>query len=254
MLPRNKKNPNLSALIEIGILFLPAIPAYLWIWPNLNEAQNDLFQAFIYLYILAGTVYIGRRRWSWDELGVNRNGLWLSLACGAVILTARLMIILGIEWSAQPPPLTWLSLAGSLLYYFLLVGLVEELLFRGLLYRLLEDWGGVRWAIWGSSFGFLLWHIFGQGLVAGLATLLIGLLFALIRWQSGGILGLIAIHALWDLETVLLVADSNAEILGPEMFSFKNQTLIWLGTILLILTPIYLWKIHPIVQRRYHLG
>ena len=249
MLQKNKKNPNLSALLEIGILFLPALPAYLWIWPNLNVSQNDLFQAFVYVYILAGTVYIGRRRWSWDELGVNRNGLRLSLACGVVILTARLLIIRGIEWSVQPPPLTWLNLVGSLLFYFFLVGLVEELLFRGLLYRLLEDWGGVRWAIWGSSFGFLLWHIFGQGLVVGMATFLIGLLFALIRWRAGGILGLIVIHALWDLETVLLVADSNAAILGPELFSFKNLTMIRLGTILLILTPIYLWKIHPIVKQ-----
>jgi hypothetical protein len=84
----------------------------------------------------------------------------------------------------------------------------------------------------------------------GLATFFIGLLFALIRWRAGGILGLIVIHALWDLETVLLVADSNAEILGPGMFLLRTQTMIWLGTILLILTPIYLWKIHPIVQRR----
>jgi len=250
MLQEIKKNPNLSALIEIGVLFLPAIPAYLWVWPDLSKVQNDIFQAFVYLYILAGTVYIGRRRWSWEALGVNRNGLRLSLACGAVILGARLLIIQGIEWSAQPPPLTWLRLFGSLLYYFLLVGLVEELLFRGLLYRLLEDWGGVRWAIWGSSLGFLLWHIFGQGLVVGLATFLIGLLFALIRWRAGGILGLIVIHAVWDLETVLLVADSNAEILSPGMFSLRDQTMIWLGTTLLILVPIYLWKIYPVIQRR----
>jgi membrane protease YdiL (CAAX protease family) len=250
MLQELKKDPNLSALLEIGILFLPAIPAYLWIWPNLNVGQNDLFQALVYLYILSGTVYIGRRRWSWEALGVNWKGLRLSLACGVVILTARLLIIGGIEWSAQPPELTWLSLVSSFLFYFFLVGLVEELLFRGLLYRLLEDWRGVRWAIWGSSFGFLLWHIFGQGLVVGLATFLIGLLFALIRWRAGGILGLIVIHAVWDLETVLLVADSNAEILSPGMFSLRNQTMIWLGTTLLILVPIYLWKIYPVIQRR----
>jgi membrane protease YdiL (CAAX protease family) len=251
MLQKIKENPNLSTLLEIGILFLPAIPAYLWIWPNLDEAQNTQFQVLVYLYILAGTVYIGRRRWSWDALGINRNGLWLSLGCGVVILGARLLIIFGINWSITPPPRTWLSLVGSFLFYFLLVGLVEELLFRGLLYRLLEDWGGIRWAIWGSSFGFLLWHVFGQGSVVGLATFLIGLLFALIRWRAGGILGLIVIHALWDLETVLLVADSNAEIISPGMFTFKNPTMIWMGTILLILTPIYLWKLYPILERRH---
>ena len=62
-------------------------------------------------------------------------------------------------------------------------------------------------AIWGSSFGFLLWHVFGQGPLAGMATFVIGLLFALIRWRAGGILGLIIFHGLWDLETVWLVTN-----------------------------------------------
>jgi len=230
-------------------MFLPAIPAYLWMWPNLKGAQNDLFQVIVYVYILVGTLYIGLRRWNWSQLGVNRKGIWLSLGCGLVILAARLMIILSINWSVRPPQLTWLRLAGGLLYYFGLVGLVEELLFRGLIYRLLEDWRGVRWAIWGSSIGFLLWHIFGQGPLVGFATLLIGLLFALIRWRAGGILGLIVLHGLWDLETILLVADSNTEILSPGKFSFANPAVIWLGTVLLILVPVYLWKIHPLVER-----
>jgi len=249
MVKESKIHPSLSALLEVGVMFLPAIPAYLWMWPNLKGAQNDLFQVIVYVYILVGSLYIGLRRWNWSQLGVNRKGIWLSLGCGLVILAARLMIILSINWSVRPPQLTWLRLAGGLLYYFGLVGLVEELLFRGLIYRLLEDWRGVRWAIWGSSIGFLLWHIFGQGPLVGFATLLIGLLFALIRWRAGGILGLIVLHGLWDLETTLLVADSNTEILSPGKFSFANPAVIWLGTVLLILVPVYLWKIHPLVER-----
>ena len=249
MVKESKIHPSLSALLEVGVMFLPAIPAYLWMWPNLKGAQNDLFQVIVYVYILVGTLYIGLRRWNWSQLGVNRKGIWLSLGCGLVILAGRLMIILSINWSVRPPQLTWLRLAGSLLYYFGLVGLVEELLFRGLIYRLLEDWRGVRWAIWGSSIGFLLWHIFGQGPLVGFATLLIGLLFALIRWRAEGILGLIVLHGLWDLETILLVADSNTEILSPGKFSFANPAVIWLGTVLLILGPVYLWKIHPLVER-----
>jgi len=249
MVKESKIHPSLSALLEVGVMFLPAIPAYLWMWPNLKGAQNDLFQVIVYVYILVGTLYIGLRRWNWSQLGVNRKGIWLSLGCGLVILAARLMIILSINWSVRPPQLTWLRLAGGLLFYFGLVGLVEELLFRGLIYRLLEDWRGVRWAIWGSSIGFLLWHIFGQGPLVGFATLLIGLLFALIRWRAGGILGLIVLHGLWDLETTLLVADSNTEILSPGKFSFANPAVIWLGTVLLILVPVYLWKIHPLVER-----
>jgi membrane protease YdiL (CAAX protease family) len=154
-------SPSLSALLEIGILFLPALPAYLWAWPNLEGIQLEIFQSIAYLYILAGTLFIGLRRWSWDQLGFNRRGLWLSFWCGLAVLLARLLIILSIDWALQPPDLTFLQMAWEIIFYICLVGLVEELLFRGLLYRLFEDWRGLRWAIWGSSFAFLLWHILG---------------------------------------------------------------------------------------------
>ena len=248
---KSRLHPSLAALLEVGILFLPAIPAYLWVWPNLEGTSNDIFQVIVYFYILAGTLYIGLRRWNWGQLGMNRRGLWLSLACGLLILVGRLMIILSINWAASPPPLTWLRLLGSLAYYFGLVGLVEELLFRGLIYRLLEDWRGARWAIWGSSVGFGLWHIFGQGPVVGAAMLVIGLLFALIRWRAGGILGLIVLHGLWDLETVLLVADSNAAIFDAGSITFTHQGWILLGMALLLLVPAYLLWGHPLVERAW---
>lgn len=246
---RPTRSPYLSALLEIGILFLPAIPAYLWAWPNLKGVQLDIFQSLAYVYILAGTLFIGLRRWNWDQLGINRRGLWLTFWCGLAILAARLMIILSINWELQPPRFTFLEVVWDLFFYFCLVGLVEELLFRGLLYRLLEDWRGVRWAIWGSSFGFLLWHIFGQGPVVGLTTFVIGLLFALLRWRGGGILGLIVFHGLWDLETVWQVSDSNAQTLGNlSQITFTNPALVWLGTLLLILVPLYLWLLHPRIK------
>jgi membrane protease YdiL (CAAX protease family) len=241
-----RMHPSLTALLEVGILFLPAIPAYLWVWPNLTGAGNDGFQVIVYLYVIAGTLLIGRRRYTWDQLGVNRRGILLALGCGLVLLAARLMIVLGIEWEVHPAPLTWFGLVWDVVYYFCLVGLGEELLFRGLLYRILEDWRGLRLAIWGSSIGFILWHIFGQGPLMGLAGLLIGLLFALIRWRTGGILGLIVVHALWDLETTLLVSDSNAAIFDSlGNISFSHPLLVWLGTALLVMAPVYLWKFHP---------
>jgi membrane protease YdiL (CAAX protease family) len=244
-----RSHPYLSALLELGILFLPAIPAYLWVWPNLTGVYTDVFQVIVYLYFLAGTLFIGLRRWNWGQLGINRKGIGLTLSCGLFILVGRLLIILSIGWNVYPPPLTWLRLVASLFYYFGLVGLVEELVFRGLLYRLLEDWRGARWAIWGSSVGFLLWHVFGQGLLIGLATLLIGLLFALLRWRGGGILGLIVLHALWDLESALLVSDSNAAIVGSDKIVFTNPAMVWLGAVLLLLVPAYLGWLHPVVER-----
>jgi membrane protease YdiL (CAAX protease family) len=191
---------------------------------------------------------IGLRRWSLNELGVNRNGLGLSLACGLALLTGRLLAILSIDFNLEPPYLTLTGMVGDILFYFLLVGLVEELLYRGLVYRALDEWLGVRWAIWGSSLGFGLWHIFGQGPLIGIATLLIGLIFALIRWRAGGILGLIVIHALWDLQAVWLVASSNADILTVIPPTIPHPILLTVGLALMLLVPIYLWKVSPIFQ------
>jgi membrane protease YdiL (CAAX protease family) len=247
-------NPSLSALVEVGLLFLPAIPAYLWMWPNLKGSQIDLVQVIVYLYVLAGTLYIGLRHWNWGQLGINRQGIGLTMACGLVILTGRLMIIFSIDWRVHPAHLTWLRLAGGLIYYFGLVGLVEELLFRGLIYRLLEDWRGVRYAIWGSSFGFGLWHVFGQGPLIGIVTMLIGLLYAQIRWRGGGIIGLIGLHALWDLETVWLVSDANTAILNGGVISIRYQSLAGLGTVFLLIVPVYLAWIYPFFQRKHFFG
>ncbi len=238
-----------SALLEIGILFLPAIPAYLWMWPYVKGTQKDIAQVITYLYILAGTIFIGPRRWAWSQLGLNMKGIGLTAACGLALLAARLMVILSINWAVYPAQFTWLRLAGSLVFYFGLVGLGEELLFRGLVYRLLEDWRGVRWAIWGSSFGFGLWHIFGQGPLVGIVTMLIGLLYAFLRMYGGGIVGLIVLHGLWDLESVWLVADSNAAILNNLTITFRYPVMVWLGTVLLVLVPFYLAIIHPRFQR-----
>ena len=55
---------GVQALVEVGILFLPGIPAYIWLWPNLES--TDWFmpvQVLVYVYFLAGGLIIGRR-WS----------------------------------------------------------------------------------------------------------------------------------------------------------------------------------------------
>ncbi len=233
-----------SALLEIVILFLPAVPALLWVWPHLNSRQNDILQTVTNIYVLAGALYIGLRRWSWDQLGVNRKGMWLALGCGGALLAGRLLIILSVDWEVRLASFTPLSLAVNLINYFILISLVQELMFRGLIYRALDEWRGAGLAIWGSSFAFGLWHI-GQGPLFGLLTMILGLFFALMRWRGGGIVGLIVLHALWDLENVFPVFDVNLALQNPGSLGFRYPVGIWLGTALLVLTPVYLLWVHP---------
>ena len=235
-------------LLEFGALFLPAIPAYLWVWPNISGEREQVFQILVYLYFLAGALWIGLRRWTLVQLGLSGQGLGLSLACGLAILAGRLLVLLSVSWSQPLLPFDLGRLGGEILYYFGLVGLVEELLFRGLLYRILEEWGGVGWAIWGTSLGFLLWHVLGQGPLVGLAGFLIGLVFALIRWRAGGIAGLILIHGLADLTSTELLPPVNFSQLERPVISHPG--LLILGYVLILLAPLYLWKVYPWPMRR----
>jgi hypothetical protein len=59
---------GVQALIDVGLLFLPGIPAYLWLWPNVDNTDSLMpAQVLVYLYLLAGCLIIGRRRWTWDR-------------------------------------------------------------------------------------------------------------------------------------------------------------------------------------------
>jgi membrane protease YdiL (CAAX protease family) len=244
---KSRLHPSLAALIEVGVMFLPAIPAYLWLWPNVEGASFYLAQSLAYLYVLAGTLYIGLRRWDLNQLGINRQGLRLSLICGLLIVAGRTLVILTVDWDLSPPPFNLIRMMGEVLFYFALVGLVEELLYRGLVYRALDEWLGARWAIWGSSLGFMLWHIFGHGPLVGAASLLYGLVFALIRWRAGGIVGLILVHGLMDSAAVQMLP--STDVLGLGRPEIPHPFLMLLGLALILGVPLYLWLLHPRFQK-----
>ncbi|MBN2550385.1 MAG: hypothetical protein JXB15_14575 [Anaerolineales bacterium] len=134
-------HPGLRTLLEVGVMFLPAIPAYLWVWPNMEGSSAEIFQNLAYIYVLAGTLWIGLRRYQLHQLGVNKKGLGISLAMGLLIILGRTLVILAVDWRLSPPQFDLPRLLGEALFYFGLVGVTEELLFRGLIYRALEDWG-----------------------------------------------------------------------------------------------------------------
>jgi membrane protease YdiL (CAAX protease family) len=157
MIPQKQRHPGLAALIEVGILFLPGIPAFFWLWPNVRGSSWDTaVNILAYLYMLAGGLWIGRRRWSLAQLGFNRKGLGLGLICGLVLLAGRTLVILAVEWPRAPDPLTLSRVVGDILFYFGMVAVIEEYIFRGLVYHALDEWRGTRWAIWGSTAGFIL--------------------------------------------------------------------------------------------------
>jgi membrane protease YdiL (CAAX protease family) len=233
--------PSQAALIEVGVMFLPAIPAYLWLWPSVSgTAWLKPVQLAVYAYFLAGTLLIGLRRWNLDQLGLNSDGLGLSLACGLAFVVGRILVVVATDlpWKLQPIALR--LIVFDVVFYFGLVGFIEELLFRGLMYRALDDWHGARLAIWGTALVFGLYHVGGQGPLGGLGTLIAGVVFGAIRWRAGGILGLIIAHGLSDVTSLWMLPNLDLQHLSrPQIV---HPVLLILGYGLIFGVPTYLWK------------
>lgn len=237
-------HPSLAALRELGILFLPGIPAFFWLWPNVSgTAWQTPVQILAYVYMLSGSLWIGLRRWNLSQLGFNRQGLGLSLVCGLVLFVGRTLVILAVQWPRSPAPLTWLQVVGDIFYYFGLVAVIEEFIFRGLIYHALDVWRGARWAVWGSTAGFILFHIGWRSPLQLLGALIIGLVFAGIRWRAGSIPGLIFTHGLIDVGALWLLPELHLEELGrPQIL---HPAALLLGYLLILGLPLYLWRLYP---------
>ena len=233
---------GVQALIEVGILFLPGVPAYLWLWPKIeNTGWFVPVQVVVYLYFLAGCLVIGRRRWTWDQLGLNRRGLGLSLISGAVLIIGRILITLSVTWPGGSSTVTIGQLLGDIVFYFVFVGFIEELLFRGVIYRAFDEWRGARWAIWGSALMFGVYHAGWQG-VAAVGTLLFGVIFAVIRWRAGSIVGLIIVHGLMDVIASLMLPGLETQQL--RQVTLSSPLMLITGYALILIVPIYLWKFY----------
>jgi membrane protease YdiL (CAAX protease family) len=244
---KTRLQPSVAALIEVGIMFLPGIPAYIWLWPNVTGTARTIAQMLVYAYFLAGTLFIGLRRWNLNQLGLNRRGWGVSLICGITVVVAMILGRLAINLPPESQPMTIEGLAFDIAYYFGLVGFIEELLFRGLIYRALEELRGTRLAIWGSALAFGVYHVGWQGLLGGLGTAFLGLIDGAIRWRAGGIVGLILIHGLYD--TIAVELWPNVGIAQAEQLRVVNSVLAIIVDALLFGTLVYLWKLHPLVER-----
>lgn len=105
---------------------------------------------------------------------------------------------------------TWALITGALLYYGLGAGIVEELVFRGLIMSALEMRFNKAAAIIAPSVLFGALHVIGNDLdMRSIVQLLIagsmvGILFSLVAYESGNIWNGALIHAVWNTFTIVL--------------------------------------------------
>lgn len=148
--------------------------------------------------------------WELSELRIPRLGfrpVWIAVSLALPLLVSAVYLLLPGKWSVGDLGADNVSyvLAAALLYIGMSAGVVEEVLFRGLVMTVLQRRWNTAAAVIVPSVLFALLHVFNapldalsfiQLLLAGTA---VGIMFSLITLESGSIWNSALVHAVWNV-------------------------------------------------------
>lgn len=175
-------------------------------------AVGNLIAGILYpLFTYLGIKYFYRKimNISLEACKVNRFSLKPLWGIAAVMMPCMVIVILTFfsghwEKSVMSNEEKWSMLFGVVLFYGVGVGIVEELIFRGVIMSLLEYRYNKIIAILIPSFLFAALHIIGNdlGFISILQLLfagsIVGILFSLVTYESGNIWNAALMHAVWN--------------------------------------------------------
>ena len=216
----------LIAGLGLNRLFLPLVASAFGVDPAAGLAGNItvvLILLLVQFALLFAVVYGIVRRWRgvpWAALGFvplppgwGRHAVLIALAC--------LPLIGAISWVQQqitgqpfenpqfeaiaPPAFAWSAYLGTLVTVAVLAPIVEETLFRGLLFGWLAERFGIVPGVGGSALAFALLHGI-PGLIPGI--LVLGAILALVYQRTGSIWAPILVHGTYNalVTTALYIA------------------------------------------------
>ena len=152
----------------------------------------------IYTTYILGTILIlkcNNRRLT--DVGISTKGLGESLF-GSILFVSIIVIIAVLREGLQvKSDLTSIQITEQLIYNFIFSGIGQEILFRGLMFFSIWRWKGWKMALIISSFLFGLVHL-TKGLGYVFATLIFGLTYGFIAYQSRNIIGPTVAHGLYN--------------------------------------------------------
>lgn len=212
---------------------------FLWKNPNLAGDNSYLVVIGISLFIIAIDLLIARKWLSLKEVGLHKSGFLKSLFYSLIFVflfkfsdfsNHGLIFNKSIVWNK-----TFLLHSST----FIFLAFQEELMFRGLIFKIWEKRKGFMMALAISSILFGLEHwvypAMGCGdftVVSFISRFSMGLTFALIAYRSRNIWGLFISHLLYNWISLLSVVNPN-----PRAVTNKLATLaLSLGVI--IFSPI----------------
>ena len=160
------------------------------------------------------------------ELVVGTKGLAKGLTIGATVLLSLTIILSLLGCYNLCPDITYMH-GGDFhvflltIFIYLIVALIEEMVFRGLLFRLTAKWWGTITGCAVSSLAFGFAHIMSPGASwwSSIAIALsAGILLAVAYKQSGSLWMPIGIHWAWNVfEGPVLGYQVSGQELGPSI-------------------------------------
>jgi membrane protease YdiL (CAAX protease family) len=202
--------PLTLLLIATGVLAGSAIAIFALLSALKIPLNSLLTEALLAACAFLALLVVGRviERRSFTELGFGRNflrdtGVGLALGAGMISLIIGLLALFGWYHVVGPGALAGAGLAANLspIILFLFVALFEEIAFRGLLFRIVENGLGSWGALIVSALFFGFAHAGNPGATLGSSlaiALEAGVLLAAIYMATRSLWMVIGVHWAWN--------------------------------------------------------
>jgi len=213
-----KKRHILTIIITFVFALAVAVGVGLW---NMNVASQFsgmlryIMLTVIWWPMLIATIFFMRRdKESLKDIGFSKEKIPLQILLGIAVAIGSLLIfiVLPALFSFQMGFIGSLDIRHNLMEFFYIlfaVAMVEEIIFRGHLYKKFKDMSNSTWIpIVGSSVLFGLFHILNFNLLQLAITTLIGIYLCVCRekLRHCTLLSLIVAHALHNLFLPIVTA------------------------------------------------
>lgn len=170
---------------------------------------------------------------------IQLKAIWLLSAVLMPILVLLISMLLGGHWQTNifDTETTLATVMGAVVFLGLATGIVEEIIFRGIIMGCLEKRFNIKVAIFIPSVLFGLLHIIGndldfisiiQLLIAGS---IVGILFSLIAYESNSIWNNAIVHGIWNMTIIggILYIGKSADSSAIFNFVLENKSFLVSG-------------------------
>jgi membrane protease YdiL (CAAX protease family) len=182
--------------------------------------EQSLGLAALEALALAGGVYLlglKRKGLGWRDIGLREiSWRWVLIVTGITLVAIpastllTLLVLLVLNQPFENPQLdflipegfSWLSAIGMLLLGGIAAPFGEELLFRGVLFRMVR----ARWGLWaGVLVSSLIFAALHGHIAVAVSAFVLGLLLALVYHYSGSLWAAVIVHALNNSARIVLL-------------------------------------------------